>query len=141
MAIAPPDLLVAFPEFSNVTTYPTATVQFWITQGYSTLNASLFGTDLDYAVMLYTAHNVVLAARNARDGAAGQIVGDVKGPVASKTVGPVSISYSGASNTTGAGEYNLTSYGQRLYALMQAYSAGPKYVPRTVTRWGSLRGY
>lgn len=122
--------VAAFPEFSNATTYPQAGVNFWIAQGYIQLNARRFGTSLDLAVMLFTAHNVVLGAQAAATATGTGIVGSASGPLQSKSVGPVSASYDASIVATeGAGIYNATSYGQRLLQLIRAYCGGPVYVP------------
>jgi hypothetical protein len=132
--------VAAFPEFSAAATYPESQIDFWIARAYGQLNAFRFSDQLDLAVMLFVAHNVVLSAREAQAGATGQVVGGVQGPVASKSVGPLSVSYSTITAINGAGAWNYTLYGQRLYNMMRAYAAGPKYVPRTA-RYGCGYGY
>lgn len=123
--------VAAFPEFANATTYPEAGVTFWLSQAYVQLNAWRFGTSLDLAAMLFAAHNIVLGAQAAATAAtASGIVGQASGPLQSKSVGPVSASYdTQAVATEGAGIYNATSYGQRLWKMMQVYCVGPAYVP------------
>lgn len=123
--------VAVFPEFSNATAYPEAGINFWLTTAYQQLNAFRFGTQLDLAAMLFVAHNTVLAAQNAAAAATPTgIVGQTSAPLQSKTVGPVSASYdTQAVVTEGAGIYNATSYGQRLYKLMQQYCGGSSYVP------------
>ena len=60
--------------------------------------------------------------------AKGGIPGDSLGPVSSKSVGGVSISYdSGSISIAGAGAWNATSYGQRLYKLLQSAAMGGRY--------------
>jgi hypothetical protein len=129
MTIAYADFVSAFPEFSNATTYPTTQINFWIPIGYEQLNAYRFGAQIGLAVMLFVAHNVVLSAREAAAANAGQIVGEVKGPVTAKSVDKVSVSFSSDTAIEGAGAWNFTTYGQRLYRMIKAYSAGPFYVP------------
>lgn len=124
------DFRTAFPEFTSTTTYPGSQVDFWIAQGYAQLNAASFGAQLDLAVMLFVAHNVVLSARAAATAAKGQVVGASTGVVSSKSLGPGSMSYDTTLATyADAGIWNATIYGQRLYQMMRAYSAGPKYAP------------
>lgn len=131
MTIVYADFIAAFPEFGNTALYPQTQINFWIPQAYRQLNAFRFGAEIDLAAMLFVAHNIVLSARESKSSAAGQVAGSVTGPMSSKSIGPLSISYSGATSIDGAGAYNYTSYGQRLYNLMRAYAAGPKWVPRT----------
>lgn len=132
MAVSYLDFVVAFPEFSNVGTYPETQINFWIQQAYTQLNTVRYGRSLDLAAMLFVAHNVVLSARAARSANAGGIVGDATGPVASKSVGPVSVSYDAAATAIqGAGIWNATTYGQQLYRMMRAsgtmaYRPGPR---------------
>src|ERR1700675_3367032 len=107
-----------FPELANPTQYPETGISLWLTEGYNELDACRFGTHLDMAVMLFAAHNTVLGAQNAAAANAGGIVGAASGPLASKTVGPVSASYDVEAVTSeGAGVYNSTSYGQRFWKL------------------------
>lgn len=127
MTIAPDDLRAAFTEFGNTTTFPDATVQWWLNRAYKMLRVEVWGDDLDDGVMLYVAHNLVIAARNAAAAAAGNIsgLGSASGPIASKGVGPVSVSYDTHAGTIeGAGFYNLTSYGVQFYQLVLLYGAG-----------------
>lgn len=130
-----------FPEFADTTLYPPAQVNFWIAQGMAQMNAFRFGTQLNLAVMLFVAHSIVLSAREIRSGAGGQVVGNVQGPLLSKSIGPISASYSGDTAIEGAGAFNFTSYGQRLYNMMLAYAAGPKYVPGPRRMLGSRAYY
>jgi hypothetical protein len=128
-----------FPEFSNATTFPSGQITTWIPVAYAELNAYRFWTQIDIAASLFVAHNIVLSAQAAQIANAGGIVGEASGPVQSKAVGPVSVGY----NTTatiieGAGPWNATSYGQRLYKMMQAYCSGPVYSRRRGYRWGGL---
>jgi len=134
MTIAYADFVAAFPEFSNAGTYPATQINFWIPQAYAQLNPRRFGVQIDLAAMLYVAHNVVLSARAQASANAGQVVGEARGLVASKSVGDVSVSYDTNSIATkDAGIWMSTVYGQRLYKMMQTFG-GPVYaVPRR--RW------
>ncbi len=127
MTVAYQDFITAFPEFSNTTTFPQATVEFWIGQAYLQLNPAVLGTSMDLAVMLFTAHNVVLAAQSARASTGGGIGGASGGVVSSKSVADVSVSYDTTLTAIdGAGIWNATSYGQRLFMMLKAF-AGPVY--------------
>lgn len=122
--------IAAFPEFTNSTTYPESQIDFWIPQAYMQLNARRFGAALDLAASLFVAHNVVLSARQVKSAAGGAIVGQPGAPMNNKAVGPVSAGYdTGVASIEGAGVYNTTSYGQRLYKMMQQYCSGPLYGP------------
>lgn len=122
--------VAAFPEFGNTTIYPTAQFDFWSSQAYLQLNAGRFGASLDLGAMLFVAHNIVLSAQATKSAASGGgAVAGTSGLVAAKAVDKVSVSYDNATATTaGAGLWNATVYGQRLYAMMRAFGVGPLYV-------------
>src|ERR1700730_2360230 len=129
MTIAATDLITAFPEFSNNAAYPISQINFWIPQAYNQLNADLFGKTLDLAAMLDIGHNIVLSARGAVTANVGGIPGEASGPANSKGVGAVHAGYdTAATQIPGAGMWNATSYGQRLYRMMVA-NGGFVYVP------------
>lgn len=118
-----------FPEFSDQFAYTQGTIDAWIAQAYANLNPRGLRAQLDLAAGLYVAHNVVLGKRETLASGNGQIAGEVRGPVVSKSIGKVSVGYATTGSIDGAGIYNATSYGQRLWALLQAAASGPKYVP------------
>lgn len=81
--------------------------------------------------MLFVAHNLMLSAqakRSATNG--GGVVSASSSLVASKAVDKVSVSYDTTATTTaGAGLWNATVYGQRLYAMIRACGSGLLYFP------------
>lgn len=124
------EFVTAFPEFANPATYPAGQINFWIPHAYAQLNAVRYGTQLGLAAMLFVAHNITLSARNAASAATGQIVGQQQGVTTGKSVGEVSISYdASAALNKDAGFWNTTTYGSRLFQMMQSYGVGPNYVP------------
>lgn len=131
MAVDRAALVAALPEFSDTAAYPDAQVTFWLSQAPLFLNAGVLGDRMDLATILFVAHNLVLSAGSAKAIAAGGgAVGATVAPVASKSVGPVSKSYDiGSVLVDGAGPWNATSYGSRLYQLLKAVTTGPFYVP------------
>lgn len=135
MAVTYSTFVGVFTEFADATAYPQSTVDFWMGQAAFQLNANRLRNSYDLAVMLFTAHNLVLGKRNSQAASAGGAPGQVTGPQTSKAVDKVSVSYdTGAVSYPGAGEWNATSYGQRLYRLLRAAGAGPLYVtPCTAT--------
>ncbi len=87
--------------------------------------------------MLFAAHNTVLGAQAAAVANVGGIVGQTSGPLASKTVGPVSASYDvNAVTSENAGILNATQYGQRLWKMMLTFGSGPMYVPPVQQQFG-----
>lgn len=137
MTVAYSDFVAAFPEFADQERFPASGVDFWIAQADNQINCRRFGKLESLAVMLFTAHNLVLGAQNQRAAAKG-IPGVPMSPIASKTVGEVSVSYDTKDTVIeGAGAWNATSYGQRLYTMMKAVGTGPVYrvPPRRVSPW------
>lgn len=134
MTVAYSDFVAAFPEFSNAERFPESGVNFWIGQADLQLNPRRFGRQIDLATMLFVAHNLVLGAQNARAANKG-IPGVPMSPVSAKTVGEISITYDTKGTTIeGAGAWNATDYGQRLFSMMKAVGTGPVYmVPRRAT--------
>jgi hypothetical protein len=122
------DFIVMFPEFSNTATYPEAQFNAWLPVAIVSLNPNRLWKVWSLAVMLFIAHNIVLSARNQAAANSGAVVGDVKGVVTQKAVGDVSIGYDANSVAiAGAGMWNSTSYGARLYKMFQSYGVGPNY--------------
>lgn len=122
--------IATFPEFNAPATYPQAQVEIWIPIAYAQLNANRFGASLDLAAMLFVAHNIIFSARAARETARNIVAGQATGPKNSASVDKASVGYdTGAVAIEGAGEYNYTSYGQRLYKMMQRFCSGPLYAP------------
>jgi len=118
--------IAAFPEFASS---PTTSVSFWLAQGYSQLDSFRLGAQIDYAAMLFAAHNIALGNQAALAASGGSAIGNVAAPMQSKTVGPVSAAYdTTVASIEGAGQWNATSYGQRLYPLLRGASLGGTYV-------------
>lgn len=121
--------VAVFPEFASPATYPEAQVAFWLGQAPNQISEVRFGKSFDLGCMLFAAHNLALGARDAKAAAAGGISGSASGVTSSKTVDKVTVSYdTGATTIAGAGAWNATSYGTRLYKMMQGANTGPVYV-------------
>lgn len=131
-----------FPEFADVAKFPNATVTFWLNIASLMLSQDRFGpsaievwpvsapfptlTIFDYAVELFVAHNLSLGVPTAAQAAAGLGPGMVGGLATSKSVDKVSVSYDvNVGIVQGAGHWNLTIYGLRLYQLLLMFGAGP----------------
>ena len=126
MTVVVADFRTHYPEFADVAVYPDTQVEFWLGIAYSMLSASRFGRQLDIAVELYTAHNLALEARAQATAANGGIPGEAVGVLNSKSVDKVSAGYdTSAATEQGAGHWNLTIYGTRLYRLIKLFGAGP----------------
>lgn len=115
-----------FPEFSSTTTFANSQVQFWLDIAYSMLNASRWGRQIDLGAELFTAHHITVEAKAQAEALAGSIPGQQTGPISSKSVDKVSISYdTGAGIEPGAGHWNLSVYGTRFVRLLSMFGAGP----------------
>lgn len=127
-----------FPAFSNVTTYPDATIQMWWTMGnqyiYSYDNCLISGDVLQLALNLMTAH---LAQSFTMIGN-GQTVAVVTGA----TEGSVSVSMMPPPAKTGWQWWLLTTpYGAQLWALLQTLTVGGFTIGGAPERSGFRRVY
>lgn len=114
-----------FPEFSDTTRYPDSLVTLWLTVGSSLVNECRWGELTDIGIELVTAHHLAIAARDQQAAAGGGIPGQASGPMSSKAVDKVSVSYdTGAASLSDAGFWNLTSYGTRYLGLARLMGAG-----------------
>lgn len=119
------DFRAAFPEFSDTSVYPDAQVTFWSNLAESLLPKCIWGDTWGFAVQLYTAHEITMAAQNAKTAAIGGSPGQQGGIANTKTVGSVTVGYDSQANSeTGAGWWNMTNYGKQLYRLIKIFGAG-----------------
>ncbi len=115
-----------FSAFANTTRFPDPELTFWLTLGNLLLNASRWGDVLNFGLELYMAHNLSLEAMAQKQAAGGGIPGAASGMLNSKSIDKVSAGYDTSSVAEEfGGNWNLTTYGQRLYRLMQQFGAGP----------------
>lgn len=123
---ATPDAFrAAFPEFADKTMFPDESVTFWLAAA-SILLTNRWRNALGLATILFVCHNLALEAFNQQTANNGGIPGIGLGVVQSQAAKSVSISYdSGLAGEAGAGHWNLTNFGTRLYRLMMAFGAGP----------------
>ena len=112
----------AFPEFA---TSSDARVSYWLAVGVRMMNAERWADLLDHGLALFVAHHLAIDNANQRAAVRGGAVGVASGPVASKAVDKVSVSYdTGAATLAGAGHWNLTTYGTQFYALFRMMGTG-----------------
>ncbi len=120
------DFRTNFPEFADVAKYPNAWLTFWLSLATLLLNEDRWGEVVNFGAQLYMAHNLVLERQAVTTAAAGGIPGIATGRLNSKSVDKVSAGYDTTSVTEEfGGNWNLTTYGMRLYRLMQQFGAGP----------------
>lgn len=121
----------AFPQFSP-DLVPDGRVAFHLRVAGKLLPAARWGDLLEEGQGLYTAHQITLELEADKDAAGTGGINAAAGPVTSetKTVGGLSHSTTrtGAAAQgnalAGAGQYNLTTYGQQFWALVQIVGAG-----------------
>jgi hypothetical protein len=117
---------IDFPAFADPVKYPDAELTFWLTLGSLLINADRWCSVANFGVELYMAHNLALEAMSKKQAAGGGIPGAASGMLNSKSVDKVSAGYDTSSVAEQfGGNYNLTTYGQRLYRLLQQFGAGP----------------
>jgi len=127
MALTVASFRADFPEFNDGILFPDAVVTTWMAVATTLFQDSLdrWGTLLQTAQELATAHYLVLSARDRSTKAVGGIPGEVRGLATAEAVDSVSVSYDvQTSAPDGGGNWNATSYGQRLFQLMRLMGAG-----------------
>jgi Protein of unknown function (DUF4054) len=83
-------------------------------------------TAYDFATELFVGHNLVLERRAQDEADMGAAPGVTTGPIASKSVAQVSVSYDVAiAAVEGMGDLNLTIYGTRFAKLVKMFGMGP----------------
>ena len=138
MTITPQQLRVDFPEFSSTTVFSNSAVTFWLNVAYQFLNADRWGSTIDLGAELFAAHNLVIEAKAQASSGVGGIPGEQVGPISSKSVDKVSISYDNAlAAQDGAGHWNLTVYGTRFARIQRMMGAGPLFIGVGATPVGS----
>jgi hypothetical protein len=114
-----------FPEFADTTMYPDSVITLYLNVAIASLPATRWGVWLSLGQELFTAHMVVLGARDAEDASLGITPGEVVGPTTAKGVDKVSVSYDGqAVSEEDAGFWNMTSYGTRFLRFARMCGTG-----------------
>lgn len=126
MTVTPTTLRALFPEFSNTTTYPDATINAWIPIATQFVGPDRWGDLTDFGITLWICHYITLGAKAAKTAATGGTPGTAVGVVNNKSVDKVSIGYDVTVATeAGAGFWNQTTYGTRYWHYVQMFGAGP----------------
>lgn len=120
MSLTPTQFRTDFPEFSDVVKYPDATITFWVGVGVISLPEDRWDTLYTQGLELFTAHHIVIAAReNAGN------TGAVTGPHSAEAVDKVSYSTdTQAVSLTDGAFWNMTSYGIQFLQLARMIGAG-----------------
>lgn len=115
----------AFPEFADTTKYPTESITFWATVAETQVRQRAWRKLYAQGVMLYVAHEMVLANQNVKAAKVGGSPGQSGGIAQSKAVGSMSVTYDSAQTTEkDAGWWNLTNYGKQFIHLSRIVGAG-----------------
>ena len=112
-----------FPELGDAAKYPDVQVQYYLDFAVQSLRPEAWRNLLERGTGLFVAHYLAMSAISR----AGTIPGRGQlGIVASKSVGPASISYdnSAISAQADAGHWALTSYGLMYWELMRMVGTG-----------------
>lgn len=115
----------AFQEFESTKKYPSEMITFWSNVALAQVNQRAWCNQWATGVQLYTAHEITLAAVNAKSGLTGGVPGSSGGIANSKTVGGVTVGYD-SENTSekDAAWWNLTNYGKQFIRLAKLFGAG-----------------
>ncbi len=115
----------SFPEFSDIARFSDEMITMYLAVATSQVNPCRWGTQTDFGISLYTAHELVLAAQNQKAANIGGVSGQSAGIANSKTVGSVTVSYD-SNNTSekNGGYWNLTTYGKKYLRFARIYGAG-----------------
>ena len=112
-----------FPEFGDAAKYPDVQVQYYLDFAVQSLRPEAWRNLLERGTGLFVAHYLAMSAVSGSGAIPGR--GQL-GIVASKSVGPASISYdnSAISAQADAGHWALTSYGLMYWELMRMVGTG-----------------
>lgn len=115
----------AFPEFTDTTIYTTESINFWAGVAEQQVRQCAWKKLWTQGVMLYVAHEIVIASQSAKAASVGGAPGQQGGIANTKTVGSMSVGYdSVTSSEKDAGWWNMTNYGKQFIRLSRIVGAG-----------------
>lgn len=115
-----------YPEFADAGRYPSPMLQTAIVLAGKMMDGARWGDLLDHGTSLVVAHRATMRRKAMVDATFGKIPGAASGPVSSKGVDKVNMSFDTAAvNEEGAGHWNLTTYGQEYIRLARIIGMGP----------------
>lgn len=119
--MTPAEFRQQIPQFADTAKYPDAQVQMYLGMAEASLPASRWGELYGFGLALFTAHNLALDQMSN-----GPIPGRSQfGLVASKSVGPASVSYDNSLfMLPDAGHWSLTMFGVRFLQTARLVGAG-----------------
>lgn len=124
--VTPKQFRKDFPEFADGSVYTNGTLNYWLAVSQRLNNPCVWKDLLPLGIELLAAHWITEEAQSQKAALTGGNPGAaVGGPVQSKSVDAVSISYAVQSiMEQGAGDLNATVYGRRWYHFAQLFGAG-----------------
>lgn len=130
MSVTVAEFTEDFPEFSvGPYTSTTPIIQRALTIAESITDERRWAALYRLGVELYAAHLLSLRKLAYDDAQGGGTSGQESGPMASRSVGPVSVSYDSASTAKSTpDELNLTTYGRRYASYANMVGMGGKFV-------------
>ena len=129
MAVTVIQFRANFPAFTSTTQYPDSSIQFWLTYAYMLLSPRRWGPIQDLGAQLFVAHNATLDGLSAAEGMNGAPSGMTVGPIVSKTVGDLTITYdTGAGVNSEDQHWALTNYGTRFIKMARQMGNGPRQI-------------
>lgn len=115
----------SMPMFEDVSLYPSAQFNFYLTMGKKLLPESRWDDLLDEGLTFYVAHYLTLYQRSMLASDVGSDAGQVVGNETSKSVDSVSYSVDVSSiSLTDAGHWNQTTFGIQFLQLARMIGAG-----------------
>jgi hypothetical protein len=113
------------PAFVDASLYSNDTIEYWLTDSYATMNASVWKSQLNKGAAFRAAHFIVLMQRAGQASTTGGIPGASGGILSAKSVGPVSASYDTTSGLDPDGmSWNQTTYGQQYWRIAKLVGMG-----------------
>lgn len=112
MTLDVPTFRILRPGLADPERYPNALIQHYLTLGCKQLDQCRWQDLYDEGLCDWTAHYVVIQARNAQAAERGAVSGNAIGRVSQKSVGGVSVNYDlGNVEESDGGHWNTTTYG------------------------------
>jgi len=126
MTTSNPQFRADFPEFSSSSDFPNSQIDYWLTVSALLMNVDRWKSLYNHGQSMFIAHHVSLEAKEMKEASVGGLPGQNSGPISSKSIGGVSVSYDvGSSIELNARHWNTTMYGRRFIRLARMVGAGP----------------
>lgn len=114
------------PEFADTSKYSNTTLQLWLGIAANMLDVNRWADYYNIGISYFVAHKITTSLISQRAAQSGGIPGSQAGAISSKSVGGLSVSFDSSSTAvSGAGNWNMTSYGREFYSLAMMIGMGP----------------